>query len=429
MAAEAPRGARAGTGALSSALRVGARPAMAGLLLAALIGLDGLWITTAGADSACKRSGQGPHGTLPQDATWQTLPAGPLDGRVAASVVWTGREVVVWGGEAGSELARKADGAAFDLNRGTWRELAAAPINPRSEHAAVWTGKEMIIWGGTGVPPESVPDAAAYDPGADRWRAIPNAPIVPTSFPVAVWTGNEMIVWGGSRSGGGAAGEGGAAYDPGRNRWRRIAGGPLSKRENAAAVWTGCEIVIWGGRSIEQWGFLDDGATYEPATKRWRRLPPAPLGTERVPNPDRVGGLPPVLTARGFIHPSGVWTGHEFLVWGNLHAFRAGAPQAMPLAAYKPRARTWRALASPVIDFARQTEGTGGERAVWAGDSLVAWTGNVDARGVRALRFDVTRGQWNELPAPSVLPSNAPDLLFTGTSVIAWRPGGAFVLG
>jgi Galactose oxidase, central domain len=360
---------------------------------------------------------------------WHPLPAGPVDGRVAASLVWTGQELIVWGGEAGTELARKADGAACNPSRGAWRALAAAPIGPRSEHAAVWTGKEMIVWGGTGVPSEAVPDAAAYDPEQDRWRPIPNAPIGPTAFPVAVWTGTEMVVWGGSRSGGGAVGEGGAAYNPSRNRWRRIPTGPLRKRAGAASAWTGCEIVIWGGRSIEESGFLDDGATYDPATRRWRPLPSAPLGTERVPNPDRVGGLPPVLTTRGFIHPNALWTGDEFMVWGNLHAFRSGAPQAMPLAAYKPTARKWRALASPEIEFARQTEGTGGERAVWAGDAMVAWTGNVDARGLRALRFDVERGQWQELPPPSVVPSYAPDLVFTGTLVIAWQPGGSFALG
>ena len=29
-----------------------------------------------------------------------------------------------------------------------WTRLPRAPIAPRSEYAAVWTGKEMIVWGG-----------------------------------------------------------------------------------------------------------------------------------------------------------------------------------------------------------------------------------------------------------------------------------------
>ncbi len=158
---------------MSSALQVGAQRALIGLLLVAFFGVDGGAAARAGTADRCRRSAQGPDGTLRDGATWQPLPAGPVDGRTFASVVWTGREVVVWGGEAGSELARKADGAAFDLSRGTWRELAASPITPRSEHAAVWTGREMIIWGGQGVPSESVPDAAAYDPKRDRWRRDP----------------------------------------------------------------------------------------------------------------------------------------------------------------------------------------------------------------------------------------------------------------
>jgi hypothetical protein len=409
--------------AVRSTFRIGARRAVIGLLLAGMIGLDGVTAERAQAADTCKRSRQGPSGTLPQGATWRAVPPGPVDGRTFASVVWTGREVIVWGGEAGSELARTADGAAYDPRKGTWRPLAASPISPRSEHIAVWTSKEMIVWGGIGLPGETVRDAAAYDPTKDEWRRIPKAPIEPAAFPVAVWTGNDIFVW--SRGGG-------AAFDPARDRWRRIPKSPLGARADAAAVWTGCEVVIWGGRSIGEHGFFDDGATYNPATRRWKPLPASPLGTERVPNPGRVGGLPSVITARGFIHPNAVWTGDEVLVWGYLYAFRAGAPQAMPLAAYNPKTGTWRTLASPAVTFARETDGTGGERAVWTGDSMVALTGNVDVQGARALRYEPGGAVWTELPSPAADPRYMPDynaqLVFTGTSVIAWQQTTSLIL-
>jgi hypothetical protein len=416
-----------GARGVRSALRAGARLTLLTLLPVGLVGIDGIRAAGGAPASTCRRSAQGPTGTLPDASSWQAIPPGPADGRTATSVVWTGNEIVVWGGEAGNEAARYADGAAYNPSRGTWRVLPAAPLTPRSDHAAVWTGEEMIVWGGVGVQRDPTPDAATYDPERDQWRRIADAPIPSASRAVAVWTGEEMIVWGGSTQ------KDGAAFDPARNKWRRIPRSPLSARAGAAATWTGCEVVIWGGQSIGEWGFLDDGASYNPATRRWRKLPPAPLGTERIRNVDKVPGLPPVITARGFIHPNAVWSGEEVLVWGNLHRFRAGAPRATPLAGYNPKARTWRALASPTIDFARQSEGTGGERTAWAGDSMVALTGNVDVRGVRALRYEPSRDLWDELPSPTAQSGFVPDynaeLVFTGISVIAWQATTSFVLG
>jgi hypothetical protein len=412
---------------VSSALLAGARLTLLTLLPVGLVGLDGIRATAGAADATCRRSAQGPAGTLPETASWQAIPPGPVDGRNSSSVVWTGSEIIAWGGEAGNEVARYADGAAYDPSRGTWRALPAAPLTPRSEHAAVWTGEEMIVWGGIGVQREATLDTAAYDPKQDRWRRIADSPILSASRPVAVWTGNEMIVWGGS------ARKDGAAFDPARNKWRRIPRSPLRPRAGAAATWTGCEVVIWGGQVIGERGFLDDGASYNPATRRWRKLPASPLGTERIRNVDNVPGFPPVITARGFIHPNAVWTGDEFLVWGYLTGFRAGAPQATPLAGYNPKTRMWRALTSPTIDFADQDEGTGGERTTWAGDSMIALTGNVDVRGVRALRYEPTRDIWNELPSPTSQSRFVPDyngqLVFTGASVISWQATTSFILG
>ena len=42
---------------------------------------------------------------------WQPVPAGPLSGRVLHSAVWTGQEMLVWGGTAGD--AGLADGASY----------------------------------------------------------------------------------------------------------------------------------------------------------------------------------------------------------------------------------------------------------------------------------------------------------------------------
>src|ERR1700757_3434423 len=67
----------------------------------------------------------------------------------------------------------------------------------RYNHTAVWTGSEMIVWGGTnGV--SFLNTGGKYDPSTDSWTATSttNAPDS-RDFHTAVWTGSEMIVWGG----------------------------------------------------------------------------------------------------------------------------------------------------------------------------------------------------------------------------------------
>jgi hypothetical protein len=39
-------------------------------------------------------------------------------------------------------------GATYDPATGTWRDLAEPPLSPRRDHVAVWTGDELLIWGG-----------------------------------------------------------------------------------------------------------------------------------------------------------------------------------------------------------------------------------------------------------------------------------------
>ena len=79
----------------------------------------------------------------------------------------------------------------------TWTptSITNAPA-ARASHTAVWTGSEMIVWGGNGGSYFNT--GGRYDPSTDSWTAIStvNAPSARNGH-TAVWTGNEMIVWGG----------------------------------------------------------------------------------------------------------------------------------------------------------------------------------------------------------------------------------------
>jgi hypothetical protein len=81
----------------------------------------------------------------------------------------------------------------------TWNATSTTnPPSARQFHTAVWTGVEMIIWGGDDGDVFPVNTGAKYNPSADTWTAttIANAPDERQDH-TAVWTGSEMIVWGG----------------------------------------------------------------------------------------------------------------------------------------------------------------------------------------------------------------------------------------
>ncbi|HEV3363632.1 MAG TPA: hypothetical protein VG795_05720, partial [Acidimicrobiia bacterium] len=158
---------------------------------------------------------------------WAQLPAAPIGGRSGHTAVWTGREMVIWGGASDFESDPFTDGAAFDPAARSWRKLHAAPISPRFDAQAVWTGREMIVFGGSSVEGVILADGAAWDAAANRWRALPASPLGARDGAVVAWAGDRLVVWGGSTVLPDDAPEdavtemknGGAAYVPATNGW------------------------------------------------------------------------------------------------------------------------------------------------------------------------------------------------------------------
>ncbi len=188
----------------------------------------------------------------PVNNQWSALPAtGAPEGRRFATAVWTGASALYWGGQGvGGELA---SGGRLDCNAGlpqSWQAITTtgAPA-ARTRHTAVWTGSQMIVWGGqqSGV---LLGDGAAYDPGTDTWTSLPlvGAPVARAGH-VAVWSGTELLVYGGEDSGGTPLASGGA-YDPVKNKWRTLdtATGALA-RTISTASWSGSEMILFGGQS------------------------------------------------------------------------------------------------------------------------------------------------------------------------------------
>jgi N-acetylneuraminic acid mutarotase len=254
----------------------------------------------------------------PTTQRWAQLADPPINSLIQAHPVWTGREMIVWGGAPGS--GSPGQGAAYDPARDQWRHIATAPLSTRENPMIVWTGREMIAWGGFTANAEASHaltaadrlEGAAYNPTSDSWRALPPSGLPVLSLAAAAWTGQEMLI--------DSPPANGAAYNPTTNRWRHLSASPLGPRDGPAWTWTGRRLILWGGLQIlggRQ--AVSNGAAYDPSTDRWTLLPDAPIG----PRHSATMG----------------WTGELAIVIGGYGPSQPGAasePPAPHAAAYRP---------------------------------------------------------------------------------------------
>ena len=200
--------------------------------------------------------------------TGPTSSTGSCPARWRASAVWTGTEVIIWGGQEG--VANVSTGYRYNVLANAWTPISAAGApSARRGHTAVWTGTEMIVWGGADGA-VFWNDGGRYSPLTDTWGVPPTTSGAPTSRGGhgAVWTGTEMIVWGGGDAGGDVVT--GARYKPSTDAWTgatTTTGAPAA-RDAFATAWTGSEMIVWGGH--DGTGYLSSGARYDPAADLWR---------------------------------------------------------------------------------------------------------------------------------------------------------------
>jgi hypothetical protein len=70
-------------------------------------------------------------------------------GRAGPAVVWTGRRLLVWGGETfPGAVVTAGHGLSYDPIGNRWSPLPRSPLPARVDPTAVWTGRELIVWGG-----------------------------------------------------------------------------------------------------------------------------------------------------------------------------------------------------------------------------------------------------------------------------------------
>src|SRR5262249_9021278 len=91
----------------------------------------------------------GPSGGCTDDSWTASSTTNAPSGRYGHTVVWTGSEMIVWGGYDGSMYFNT--GRRYNPSTDTWTATSTtnAP-SARYNHTAVWTGSAMIVWGGLG---------------------------------------------------------------------------------------------------------------------------------------------------------------------------------------------------------------------------------------------------------------------------------------
>jgi len=330
--------------------------------------------------------------------------SGPLP-REDHSTVWSGSEMIVWGGYNGGCCLYK-DGGRFDpLADWTPTTNSGAP-SARQQHTAIWTtglsSPRMIVWGGTmgTLGTNGMNTGGRYDPVADVWASTSTSGAPCSRFDhTAIWTGIEMIVWGGYSdpslgcSSTGMSGDGGR-YNPLSNSWTttNLIGAPAG-RNSHTAVWSGNEMIVWGGNTgINN---TNTGARYRPLSDSWLAI--------------STSGAPSARSGH-----TAVWTGSEMVVWGGYDS----EARLSDGAAYNPTSDTWRLITSVGAPAPRD-----GHSCVWTGSEMIVWGGSNLAAPLLndGGRYSPTRDVWSPVASVSA-PSGrrGHGAVWTGTRMIIW---------
>jgi hypothetical protein len=181
------------------------------------------------------------------------------------TAVWTGNEMIVWGGEVYDHPVwlQLNTGGRYRPDTNTWAATSTGENVPpvRIYHTAVWTGTEMIVWGGDS---DTIFNGVGrYNPLTDSWIGTSTDSNVPTAryWHTAIWTGSDMLVWGGNTFGGNLTNTGGR-YNPTTDNWAATStpGNVPVERARHSAVWTDKEMIVWGGSSL--YGTANTGGRY-----------------------------------------------------------------------------------------------------------------------------------------------------------------------
>ena len=335
--------------------------------------------------------------------SWESLQRPPQELSPGGRAVWTGDELLVWGGSSAQGASwTPTAGGAVELPRadaprldGTW-ELWAEPPERRHAPALAWGDDGLFALGGRDEAGQPHVDGVHHDRASGEWRRLPEAPVAAEAGDPVVWTGDELLVWG--RQAPAGPRQVGAAYDPVADDWRLLPETSLPADGEAVGTVGDDVMALVAGSPPRAEAYDMDG-------DRWQAVPDPPA---RAGSPLGLASTPQgmVLVAEGgsWVLPreqsswaaagSSALEGRLELGWdGHLLTAYGGGD----VARLDPARGSWTGASSP---WRRSTDST----AAWTGSAFIVWgaatVGDHIGGRVAAAAYEPSTDTWKVLPDP-----------------------------
>ncbi len=346
---------------------------------------------------------------------WTVLPDAPIHAHGAAAGVWTGSQLLVWGGQ-GSHGHDYATGASWTPATHTWSKLPASPLSPRVTPASVWTGSAWFLWGGyAGAYGNQHPaDGALYDPATRTWTPLPAAPVTTYRDAQAYLVGGKVVLV--------TTGERASArrlhadvYNPATNGWKALPTLRLSKRhanQQLTGVAAGHDIYLQSAWSYDiehkHGGVIHSGAdgyTLDPAAGTW------------TPNT--------IKPRQGEINYQTLWTGSHVIL-PDLDIWCGVCPHPMAVnrtgMSFNPATGTHRKIPHGPVDDLDATY-VYNDHLLFGVNTQVLETGqSVHHRPGEAAMWDRATNTWTSLPRAPHFAYDDPVVVAAGSGLFVWGP-------
>lgn len=333
-------------------------------------------------------------------------------GRVQHSAVWTGEDMIIFGGAPDNSYSSNYNsGYKFSPETMEWTPISKVNAPARHGHMAFWTGDSMIIWGGFKIMNGRSTwqnSGAIWSSKTNTWKTLkdPFTPDETDDFTnaripqTAVWTGEQLLIWGSDDRSGNSIG---LIYNLKNSSWATMSQRNAPHRNwGHTAVWTGTYMIVWGGTDRAN-RKTDSGALYHLEKDEW-----IPMTTENLPLPTeshtaiwngsdmivfggKDGGSASNITGSGGVYNlekdqwtsfqsetalgrvghTGLWNGAELMIFGG----RTKRIQTFlnNVNTFNPISQTWQANQGKNSPSPRQLHSS-----VWTGSSLIIWGGHGD---------------------------------------------------
>ena len=234
----------------------------------------------------------------PARGQWVRTADSPLSARNYAALAWTGKEILVFGGQqffcpaTASCIAPTTpplrDGAAYNPLTDSWRKIADAPAGIAGN--TVTAGTDIYVFAQTSYT--SPLRLLRYRSTQDRWDEL-DPPVNPTGMSIAAF-GSDIVLYPYEDKTGSTPDW---LFDSATNQWSQLPDSPLGPAFSRQYVALGHDLYLFDHALTPSPGGAD-GPSYLRAARfraqQWKLLPVA----------DSIGSAPDLIAGRRLIAPA-----------------------------------------------------------------------------------------------------------------------------